>query len=125
MTADPKGLIRESYRIEGITPAECRSIFLDWALSVPPDADHARLIDGLLATYAADHPTHPMTETLRAGLVPPGAPRRRGGERPDRLTPASPRDRARRSFPGPRGSSAGQPVARLGMLGIAWHLSVN
>jgi hypothetical protein len=33
--ADPKGLVRESYRIEGITPGECRSIFMDWALSIP------------------------------------------------------------------------------------------
>ena len=32
---DPKGLIREAYRIEGITAAQCRSIFLDWALSLP------------------------------------------------------------------------------------------
>jgi hypothetical protein len=29
--ADPKGLVRESYRIEGITLGECRSIFVDWA----------------------------------------------------------------------------------------------
>ena len=34
-TSDPKGLIRESYRIEGITPGECRSVFMDWALSLP------------------------------------------------------------------------------------------
>jgi hypothetical protein len=81
MTADPKGLIRESYRIEGITPGECRSIFLDWALSVPPDADHTALIATLLATYGADRPDHPMTTTLKAGLVPSGAPRRRGGRK--------------------------------------------
>ncbi len=29
--ADPKGLVRESYAIEGITAGECRSIFMDWA----------------------------------------------------------------------------------------------
>jgi hypothetical protein len=79
MTADPKGLIRESYRIEGITAEECRSIFLDWALSVPPDADHAALIGELLGTYGAENPEHPMTRTLRDGLVPAGPPRRRGG----------------------------------------------
>ena len=33
--ADPKGLVRESYNIEGITLGECRSIFMDWALSLP------------------------------------------------------------------------------------------
>lgn len=81
MTADPKGLIRESYRIEGITAGECRSIFLDWALSVPPDADHAGLIGALLSTYGADQPDHPMTETLRAGMNPPDTPRRKGGRK--------------------------------------------
>jgi hypothetical protein len=76
---DPKGLIRESYRIEGITAPECRSILLDWALSVPQDADHPALIRGLLDRYASAEPKHPMTLTLQAGLVAPGAPRRRGG----------------------------------------------
>ena len=37
--ADPKGLIRESYRIEGIEAPECRSIFLDWAISLPPGVE--------------------------------------------------------------------------------------
>ncbi|OYX25285.1 MAG: hypothetical protein B7Z10_06855 [Rhodobacterales bacterium 32-66-7] len=75
--ADPKGLVRESYRIEGITPAECRSIFVDWALSLPvgvPVPDAARL---LMATYAA--PDHPMTPVLTEALAPPPAPVRRGG----------------------------------------------
>ncbi len=81
MNADPKGLIRESYRIEGITLAECRSVFLDWALSVPRDADHAALIATLLATYAEGAGAHPMTVTLREGLEPAGPPRRRGGRR--------------------------------------------
>jgi hypothetical protein len=79
MMADPKGLIREAYRIEGIGAAECRSIFLDWALSVPTDAEHADLIRALIGVYGADNPGHPMTETLREGLGTPAAPRRRGG----------------------------------------------
>jgi hypothetical protein len=79
MNADPKGLIREAYLIEGIGPGECRSIFLDWALSVPENADHAALITDLLARYGAAQPGHPMTETLRQGLGPVEAPRRRGG----------------------------------------------
>jgi len=29
---DPRGLIREAYKIDGITASQCRSIFLDWAL---------------------------------------------------------------------------------------------
>ena len=76
---DPKGLIRESYRIAGISPGECRSIFMDWALSVPMDSDHPELIRALLATYAPDAPDHPMTLVLHEGLTTPARARRRGG----------------------------------------------
>lgn len=76
---DPKGLIREAYRIDGITPAECRSIFLDWAMSLP-DPEQARpMIRSLLARYAPGAEDHPMTQTLRAGLADAGPARRRGG----------------------------------------------
>ena len=78
---DPKGLVRESYRIEGITPGECRSIFLDWALSVEGDADTRTRIEGLIERYGADHPEHPMTAVLREGLEGARAPKRRGGSR--------------------------------------------
>lgn len=77
--ADPKGLVRESYRIEGITLGECRSIFLDWALSVPVGVDVAALLNHLIATYVPHNPGHPMNEVLALGLTPPEAPRRRGG----------------------------------------------
>ena len=77
--ADPKGLVRESYRIEGITAGECRSIFMDGALSLKVDADHPAAISVLLAHYGPGAEDHPMTETLRAGLAPSTAPRRRGG----------------------------------------------
>lgn len=85
MSTDPKGLIRESYLIAGITAGECRSIFLDWALSVPQDSDHQALIRELLAQYGATYPDHPMTATLQEGLNSPVAPRRRGG-RAGRMT---------------------------------------
>ncbi len=76
---DPKGLIREAYRIDDITVAECRTIFLDWALGVPADADTQELVQKLLVQYA-DQPTdHPMTQTLVAALQDRPAPRRRGG----------------------------------------------
>jgi hypothetical protein len=77
--ADPKNLVLESYRIEGITPGECRSIFMDWALSLKVDADHPAAIAVLLAHYGALAPDHPMTEVLQAGLAPSGPARRRGG----------------------------------------------
>ncbi|MEM0934958.1 MAG: hypothetical protein AAGJ91_03510 [Pseudomonadota bacterium] len=78
---DPKGLIRESYRIEGITLAECRSIFMDWALSLPSETPPATAIEDLLGRYGAGAPDHPMTQVLRAGRAAPGKPARRGGWR--------------------------------------------
>jgi hypothetical protein len=87
--ADPKGLIRESYRIEGITAAECRSIFIDWALSLPVAADLPEAIEALLARYEPANPGHPMADVLREGLVPAAAPQRRGG-RAGRISAAAP-----------------------------------
>jgi hypothetical protein len=78
---DPKGLIRESYRIEGIGLAECRSIFLDWAISVPAGTEAHGLIPQLLAQYGQDAPDHPMTQVLREGLAAPVPGGRRGGRR--------------------------------------------
>ena len=74
---DPKGLITEAYRIEGIGAAECRSIFLDWALSLPVGAEPRSHIEALLARHGEEG--HPRTEVLREGLTRAGAPRRRGG----------------------------------------------
>ncbi|MFN3972964.1 MAG: hypothetical protein ACK4L4_16630 [Gemmobacter sp.] len=77
--ADPKGLIRESYRIEGISPGECRSVFLDWALSLPVGADMARSLAVLIAHYGGREPDHPMTAVLHDGTGHADSPRRRGG----------------------------------------------
>ncbi|WP_374432644.1 hypothetical protein [Tabrizicola sp.] len=77
--ADPKGLVRESYRIEGITPGECRSIFMDWALSIPVGAPVTDAVRTLIATYGAPNPDHPMTTVLHQALTAPEPPRRRGG----------------------------------------------
>jgi hypothetical protein len=79
--ADPKGLIREAYRIEGITYEECRSIFLDWALGVPMEADSRALLADLLARHGAAAPDHPMTRVLTEGQEAAARPRRRGGWR--------------------------------------------
>ncbi|MCR9125289.1 MAG: hypothetical protein NXH82_04105 [Rhodobacteraceae bacterium] len=78
---DPKGLIHEAYRIDGITAGECRSIFLDWALSLPDSADTGTVLRALLAQREAEAPDHPMTHVIRAGLGGMAAPRRRGGWR--------------------------------------------
>jgi hypothetical protein len=76
--ADPKGLVRESYRIEEISEGECRSIFLDWALSLGPGVEPRLALRRLLAEYGAAT-EHPMTRVLSAGLERTPVPRRRGG----------------------------------------------
>lgn len=73
---DPKGLVREAYAIPGITAGECRSIFLDWALSLPDGADALAAVRALLDRHGAPHP---MTDTLREALAPQGRRGRRGG----------------------------------------------
>jgi hypothetical protein len=74
---DPKGLIAESFKIDGITYEECRSIFLDWALAVPVDSDSQELITTLLERHPAQG--HPMRQVLEEGLAAGSRPRRRGG----------------------------------------------
>jgi hypothetical protein len=76
--ADPKGLIREAFRIDGITEAECRSIFVDWALSVADD-DPRSLIESLIEKHGDAPEDHPMREVLKEGLAAPPRARRRGG----------------------------------------------
>ena len=77
---DPKGLIYEAYRIDGITKSECRTIFLDWALSLPASHDTHSAMRNLLEVYGADS-AHPMSEVMAEGLHSIATPRRRGGWR--------------------------------------------
>ena len=74
---DPKGLIAEAYKIDGITLAECRSIFLDWALNVDGDTNAALTV--LIERHGQGE--HPMSDVLREGLSTAERPRRRGGWR--------------------------------------------
>ncbi|MBJ3761758.1 glutamine-synthetase adenylyltransferase [Maribius pontilimi] len=76
---DPKGLIREAFRIDGIGLSECRSIFVDWALSLPADMPPMRGIKALLSRHQGDPLDHPMQQVLRDGLDAPPEPKRRGG----------------------------------------------
>lgn len=65
---DPRGLIQESYRIDGITLKDCRTIFFDWAVGVPDGEDMRAHVRTLYAHYAAENPDHPMTEVLLEGF---------------------------------------------------------
>jgi hypothetical protein len=86
---DPKGLMQDAFSMEHLTSGECRSIFLDWALSVPTDVDTQTLIGALLARHG-ETTDHPMTDVLREGLDQMQTPRRRGGwksrPRPDSVS---------------------------------------
>ncbi|MGZ9809826.1 hypothetical protein ACXN5S_05125 [Pseudoroseicyclus sp. H15] len=74
---DPTGVIREAYRMEGITLEQCRSIFFEWAMSLPEGTDARQIIPRLLETYGDEG--HPMTGVLKDGMEAPPEPTRRGG----------------------------------------------
>ena len=78
-TLDPKALIQEAYRIEGITGPECRSVFLDWALSHPVGFDTRSALLALIERHGTGAEDHPMTTVLREGLQTAQAKGRRGG----------------------------------------------
>ena len=78
---DPKALMYEAYRIDGITDSQCRSIFLDWALSLPTGQDNKTAIQIIMDLYGANQPDHPMSIVLQQGLETMASPKRRGGWR--------------------------------------------
>lgn len=78
---DPRGVIADSFKIEGISAPECRSIFLDWALE-PRNAQEMRRAATVLAAQYSEFPNHPMTAILQEAMVElTAAPKRRGGKR--------------------------------------------
>lgn len=79
LAIDPRGLIFESYRIEGIGPEECRAIFLDWALGVPMGDDMQAALRELQGVYGDNAPDHPMSAIIREGLQKAATPARRRG----------------------------------------------
>ncbi|MBB04246.1 MAG: hypothetical protein CML03_01770 [Pseudooceanicola sp.] len=76
---DPKGLIRESYRIDGLGEAECRSILIDWALSLPDSVAQKDALSALIARHADQAHDHPMTRLMSEGLHTFPVTGRRGG----------------------------------------------
>lgn len=76
---DKIGLIAESYRIEGIDIAQCRSIFLDWALKLPDTIDQKLAVAFMVTTYAIPTPNHPMSLVLKEGTSSALRTGRRGG----------------------------------------------
>lgn len=83
--ADPKGLIREAYAIDGITASECRSILLDWALSLADATAAPAQAATLGQVYGPKAPDHPMTGLLAEAAAGRGAGTGRRGGRAARL----------------------------------------
>ncbi len=70
---DPRNLIHEAYRIEGIGAEECRAIFFDWAVGLDTGMDLTEAARRLHADLGAARPEHPMTTLLAEaahGLTP-------------------------------------------------------
>lgn len=82
---DKRGLIRESYKIDGIRAEECRSIFLDWALFDEHEMPQPDRIKVLLDTYGTGAPDHPMTAVMQEALKPAEAQGKRRGGRNGRM----------------------------------------
>mgnify|MGYP003321257785 CR=1 FL=1 len=68
MDYDPKKLISESFKIDGISDVECRSIFFGWVLDSNDNFDINDAIKTLYDRYSSLHPKHPMTKVLQEGL---------------------------------------------------------
>ncbi len=76
LAIDPRGLILEAYGMEGIGAAECRVIFLDWAMSSPV-GDTKTMLQNLMDAYGNVAPDHPMTALISDGLARAASPKRR------------------------------------------------
>ena len=75
---DPRGMIYESYNIQGISIEECRMIFLDWALEAAK-IDMTNDLMHLLKEYEYKNLSHPMTLVIKEGLKKVNNTGRRGG----------------------------------------------
>ena len=81
LAEDPRGLLYEAYQIDGITLADCKTIFLDWALGLDYNIYQLKAVTSALEEYEEDNPKHPMTKVLRDGIVLESKPRKRLGGR--------------------------------------------
>lgn len=78
---DPRSLIFEAYRIDGLTAEDARTIFLDWALGLPAGTDAANAARALRKHHGHQPEDHPMSVLLAEAAAAPsgGRGRRRGG----------------------------------------------
>jgi len=84
---DPRALIAEAYRIEGLGMADARAIFFDWALGLPAGVEPAAAAARLLDHHAGMPAEHPMSRLLTEATGEAARPRRKGGVRGGRRMP--------------------------------------
>ncbi|MCL5775386.1 hypothetical protein M1105_00040 [Limibaculum sp. FT325] len=82
---DPRGLILEAYRMEGLAIEEARAIFLDWALGLSVGEDPRIAAAAVLAHHGAPE-GHPMTALLREAAERAPARASRSGGRAGRAS---------------------------------------
>ncbi len=81
---DPRDLIHEAFRIDGIGPEECRAIFFDWAMGLERSIDVVAAARTLHTEFGARHPDHPMTALLAEAATGLTRARGRSGRRRQR-----------------------------------------
>tara|TARA_B100000902_G_C27195653_1_gene856321 strand:+ start:417 stop:686 length:270 start_codon:yes stop_codon:yes gene_type:complete len=81
LSEDPRGLLFEAYRMENISPPECRSIFLDWILGLDSSIEYELAMMAALKEYENDNFSHPMTQVIREGLSRSSAKGRKARKR--------------------------------------------
>ena len=82
---DPKGLIFEAYRMDGISSEDCRSIFFDWVLGLKPELNAIDELTTLYNLYVKNNPSHPMSQVIEEGLSNFNRKRIRRGGRQNRV----------------------------------------
>lgn len=78
---DAKDLMHDVFQMEDITAPDCRTVFMDWALSRADLRDSEEALKSLIAHYEPGFPHHPMIAVLKEGLVRNIKTGRRGGWR--------------------------------------------
>ncbi|MCI4663937.1 MAG: hypothetical protein MRY74_04375 [Neomegalonema sp.] len=66
---DPRNLITEAFRMEGLSIEQCRSIFLDWALGLPEEIDATACVAALIKRHGDAPQDHPMLTVLKEGTT--------------------------------------------------------
>ncbi len=84
--ADPRGLFRDGFAMENLSDSECRTIFLEWAMTLRDDVDMVHSLGVLHAHYQSEYSEHYLFKLITEGLQGPrrlSASRRRRRRHPD------------------------------------------